>query len=129
MSKRGRIPKQANLKTGHRDNSLQVLKGGSEFTKPKARAQWLTATRRYWKKYWDSELSSTAQAVDLPAFYRLFQFYDQVERANRMILKLGNKGLLSVESVPKMDDHIYQGLGCQKDSFLILSQVCGILHF
>ena len=31
MSKRGRIPKQNELKTGHRDNNLQVLKGGAEF--------------------------------------------------------------------------------------------------
>lgn len=50
------------------------------------------------ENYWNSELSSTAQQVDLPAFYRLFQFYDEVERANRMVLKMGNKGLLSVGS-------------------------------
>jgi len=127
MSKRGRIPKQANLKTGHRDNSLQVLKGGSEFPKPKARAQWLTATRRYWKKYWDSELSSTAQAVDLPAFYRLFQFYDQVERANRMILKLGNKGLLSVGSQgqPKVNPLIDLSIKLEP-SILKLEQELGL---
>ena len=41
MSKRGRIPKQAELKTGHRDNNIQVLHGGAEFTKPKPKAQWL----------------------------------------------------------------------------------------
>jgi len=98
MSKRGRIPKQAELKTGHRENNIQVLHGGAEFTKPKAKAQWLTNTRRYWTNYWNSELASTAQQVDLPAFYRLFQYYDQVERANRIILKNGNKGLLSVGS-------------------------------
>ena len=98
MSKRGRIPKKAELKTGHRDNGLQVLKGGAEFTKPKPKHQWLAATKRNWKNYWNSELASTAQSVDLPAFFRLFQFYDEVDRANRMILKLGNNGLLSVGS-------------------------------
>ena len=98
MSKRGRIPKQNELKTGHRDNNLQVLKGGAEFPKPAVKHQWLASTKRNWKNYWNSELSSTAQPVDLPAFYRLFQFYDEVERANRMVLKMGNKGLLSVGS-------------------------------
>ena len=98
MAKRGRIPKKNELKTGHRENNIQVLRGGAEFTKPKPKHKWLASTKNNWTNYWNSELSSTAQNVDLPAFYRLFQFYDQVERANRMILKLGNKGLLSVGS-------------------------------
>ena len=43
-------------------------------------------------------MSSTAQSVDLPAFYRLFQYYDENERATRVIVRLGNEGLLSVGS-------------------------------
>ena len=98
MGKRGRIPKQKDKLTGHRDNSLSVIQGGKAFETPKANSRWLTKTRNYWKQYWDSELSSTAQQVDFPAFYRLFQYYDEVERANRTIQNLGNKGLLSVGS-------------------------------
>ncbi len=98
MGKRGRIPKQKDKLTGHRDSTLSVLQGGKGFETPKANSRWLTKTRNYWKQYWDSELASTAQQVDFPAFYRLFQYYDEVERANRTIQNLGNKGLLSVGS-------------------------------
>ena len=89
MGKRGRIPKQKDKLTGHRDNSLSVIQGGKGFETPKANSRWLTKTRNYWKQYWDSELASTAQQVDFPAFYRLFQYYDEVERANRTIQNLG----------------------------------------
>jgi len=98
MSKRGRIPKQKDKLQGHRDNSLSVIQGGKKFETPKPNSRWLTKTRKYWQEYWDSDLAQTAQKVDFPAFYRLFQFYDEVERANRMVLKMGNKGLLSVGS-------------------------------
>ena len=40
-------------------------------------------------------MASTAQIVDLPAFYRLFQYYDEAERANRTIARQGNAGLLA----------------------------------
>ena len=98
MAKRGRLPKQKDKLTGHRDNSLNVIQGGKSFETPKPNSRWLTKTRSYWKEYWDSELASTAQRVDFPAFYRLFQYYDEVERANRTIQNMGNKGLLSVGS-------------------------------
>ena len=98
MGKRGRIPKQKDKLTGHRDSTLSVLQGGKAFETPKANSRWLTKTRNYWKQYWDSELASTAQQVDFPAFYRLFQFYDEVERANRTIQNMGNGGLIDVGS-------------------------------
>ena len=98
MGKRGRIPKQKNKLTGHRDNSLSVIQGGKAFKTPKANSRWLAKTKRYWNEYWNSDLASTAQKVDFPAFYRLFQFYDEVERANRTIQNMGNSGLLGVGS-------------------------------
>jgi len=98
MGKRGRIPKQKNKLTGHRDNSLSVIQGGKAFETPKANSRWLAKTKRYWNEYWNSDLASTAQKVDFPAFYRLFQFYDEVERANRTIQNMGNSGLLGVGS-------------------------------
>ena len=45
-----------------------------QFETPKPISRWLTKTRKYWNEYWDSDLAQTAQKVDLPAFYRLFQF-------------------------------------------------------
>ena len=98
MAKRGRIPKQKDKLTGHRDSSLSVIQGGKAFETPKANSRWLAKTKRYWNEYWDSDLASTAQKVDFPAFYRLFQFYDEVERANRTIQNMGNSGLLGVGS-------------------------------
>ena len=98
MGKRGRIPKQKNKLTGHRDNSLSVIQGGKAFETPKANSRWLAKTKRYWNEYWNSDLASTAQKVDFPAFYRLFQFYDEDERANRTIQNMGNSGLLGVGS-------------------------------
>ena len=98
MGKRGRIPKQKDKLTGHRDSSLSVIQGGKAFETPKANSRWLAKTKRYWNEYWDSDLASTAQKVDFPAFYRLFQFYDEVERANRTIQNMGNSGLLGVGS-------------------------------
>ena len=98
MGKRGGIPKQKNKLTGHRDNSLSVIQGGKAFETPKANSRWLAKTKRYWNEYWNSDLASTAQKVDFPAFYRLFQFYDEVERANRTIQNMGNSGLLGVGS-------------------------------
>ena len=98
MAKRGRLPKQKDKLTGHRDSSLSVIQGGKAFETPKANSRWLAKTKRYWNEYWDSDLASTAQKVDFPAFYRLFQFYDEVERANRTIQNMGNSGLLGVGS-------------------------------
>ena len=98
MAKRGRIPKQKDKLQGHRDNSLSVIQGGKAFETPKANSRWLAKTKRYWNEYWNSDLASTAQKVDFPAFYRLFQFYDEVERANRTIQNMGNSGLLGVGS-------------------------------
>ncbi len=98
MGKRGRIPKQKDKLTGHRESTLSVLQGGKRFETPKANSRWLTKTRNYWKQYWESELASTAQQVDFPAFYRLFQYYDEVERANRTIQNMGNGGLIDVGS-------------------------------
>ena len=98
MAKRGRLPKQKDKLTGHRDSSLSVIQGGKAFETPKANSRWLAKTKRYWNEYWDSDLASTAQKVDFPAFYRLFQFYDEVERANRTIQNMGNGGLIDVGS-------------------------------
>ena len=98
MAKRGRIPKQKDKLQGHRDNSLSVIQGGKQFDTPKPISRWLTKTRKYWNEYWDSDLAQTAQKVDFPAFYRLFQFYDEVERANRTIQNMGNGGLIDVGS-------------------------------
>ena len=57
---RGRLPKQKDKLTGHRDNSLSVLQGGKSFETPKANSRWLTKTRNYWTQYWDSDLASVA---------------------------------------------------------------------
>ena len=92
---RGPLPKDKTNLVGHRDNNLTMLNGGRNMPIPKPNSRWTTKTIRYWKAYWDSELASTAQVVDLPAFYRLFQYYDEAERANRTIARQGNSGLLA----------------------------------
>ena len=98
MGKRGRIPQQKDKLVGHRDNSLSVIQGGKAFETPKHNTRWLTKTKHYWKEYWDSDLASTAQKVDFPAFYRLFQYYDEVERANRVVQSQGSAALLGTGS-------------------------------
>tara|TARA_Y100001973_G_C5147082_1_gene305995 strand:+ start:134 stop:646 length:513 start_codon:yes stop_codon:yes gene_type:complete len=92
---RGPIPKNKNELVGHRDNSLTILNGGKSNLQPKPNSRWIAKTKSYWKEYWSSELAVAAQAVDLPAFYRLFQYYDEAERANRVIARQGNAGLLA----------------------------------
>lgn len=98
MGKRGRIPQQKDKLVGHRYNTLSVIQGGKAFETPKHNTRWLTKTKHYWKEYWDSDLASTAQKVDFPAFYRLFQYYDEVERANRVVQSQGSAGLLGTGS-------------------------------
>ena len=98
MGKRWRIPQQKDKLVGHRDNTLSVIQGGKAFETPKHNTRWLTKTKHYWKEYWDSDLASTAQKVDFPAFYRLFQYYDEVERANRVVQSQGSAGLLGTGS-------------------------------
>lgn len=98
MGKRGRLPKQKEKLVGHRDNSLTVIDGKGGIEKPLPNSKWTTSTKRYWDEYWSSEISSATQMVDLPALYRLFQFYDEVERANKTIARQGNAGLLSTGS-------------------------------
>jgi len=95
MAPKGPIPKNKKDLTGHRDNSLTILSGGKSILQPTANSRWTTKTIKYWKQYWNSELATTAQEVDLPAFYRLFQYYDLTERANRVISRQGNAGLLA----------------------------------
>jgi len=95
MAPKGPIPKDKTKLTGHRDNSLTMLQGGKNFPTPKPNSRWVAKTIKYWNEYWNSELAATAQAVDLPAFYRLFQYYDETERANRVIARQGNSGLLA----------------------------------
>ena len=95
MAPKGPLPKNKKDLTGHRDNSLTILNGGKQMQTPNANSKWTAKTIRYWDSYWDSELAATAQVVDLPAFYRLFQFYDEAERSNRVIARQGNKGLLA----------------------------------
>ena len=98
MGKRGRIPKDKDKLVGHRDNSLNVIKGGVAFDAPKPNSRWLRRTKTQWQDYWGSDLAKTAQIVDFPAFYRLFQFYDEAERANRTIQSMGSAGLIDVGS-------------------------------
>ena len=98
MGKRGRIPKDKDKLVGHRDNNLNVIKGGVSFDVPKPNSRWLRKTKTQWQDYWDSDLAKTAQIVDFPAFYRLFQFYDEAERANRTIQQMGSAGLIDVGS-------------------------------
>ena len=98
MAKRGRIQKANSV--GHRDHTITILQGDKELTyeRPKPYRQWLKITRERWDTYWDSDLSQMTQLVDLPALERLFQYYDQIDRANRAIRKGGSKMLLGTGS-------------------------------
>ena len=98
MAKRGRIQKANSV--GHRDHTITILQGDKELTyeRPKPYRQWLKITRERWDTYWDSDLSQMTQLVDLPALERLFQYYDQIDSANRGIRKGGSKNLLGVGS-------------------------------
>ncbi len=98
MVKRGRIQKADSV--GHRDHTITILQGSKELTfeRPKPYTQWLKITQERWDTYWDSDLSQMTQLVDLPALERLFQYYDQIDRANRAIRKGGSKMLLGTGS-------------------------------
>ena len=98
MAKRGRV--QQPDSQGHRDNTITILQGDKELTfkRPEPYKAWLKITRDRWETYWDSDLSQMTQLVDLPALERLFQYYDQIDRANRAIRKGGSKMLLGTGS-------------------------------
>ena len=98
MAKRGRIQKADSV--GHRDHTITILQGSKELTfqRPKPYRQWLKITKERWDIYWDSDLSQMTQLVDLPALERLFQYYDQIDRANRAIRNGGSKNLLGIGS-------------------------------
>lgn len=105
MAKRGRIQKADSV--GHREHTITILQGDKELTyeRPKPYSQWLKVTKERWDTYWDSDISQMTQSVDLPALERLFQYYDETERASRTLRKLGSKGLLSKGSTgqPKIN--------------------------
>ena len=107
MAKRGRIQKADPV--GHRDNqnTITILQGDKELTyeRPKPYSSWLKITKERWDTYWESDLSKLTQLVDLPILERLFQYYDETERASRTIRKMGSKGLLSKGSTgqPKVN--------------------------
>lgn len=84
MGERGPLPKPRNKAQGHRSHELVVLQGGKTKA-PLAPRHVTPAVRKAWRAYWASEVSSVAQEVSLPAIRRLFELYDQRERAMEIV--------------------------------------------
>lgn len=84
MGKRGPLPKPPETAQGHRPHELVLLKGGAKKA-PRPPSGLTPATRKAWHAYWASEVSSVAQEVALPAIRRLFELYDQRERAMELV--------------------------------------------
>ena len=99
MAKRGRIQKTDPV--GHRSSDhITILQGSTELTyeKPKPYDRWLKITKERWDNYWASDLAKMTQIVDLAVVERLHQYYDQIERCNRVIRQNGSKEMISVGS-------------------------------
>lgn len=84
MGKRGPLPKPPAKAQGHREHELVLLTMPPPSI-PKAPRGLTPAVRRAWKAYWSHEVASAATEVALPAIKRLFDLYDQRERAMELV--------------------------------------------
>lgn len=89
MGRRGPLPKDPDALLGHRSKAPRAPSAPAPgaFRPPRARADWLPATRAAWRAFWASDMASVAAAVDLPAIGRLFAMYDQHARAMEVVGK------------------------------------------
>lgn len=77
-------PRKAEGAQGHRSHDLVVLPGTGREIPPAPRGLSLPV-RKAWKVYWQSEVAQVARDPALPAIRRLFQLYDQYERATAIL--------------------------------------------
>lgn len=84
---RGRLPKPPDRRQGHRTPRAVVLAAGR--IRPPAPKGLLKGTRERWDSYWNSELANATRDAHLPAIERLFQRYDERERAYRVVRTAG----------------------------------------
>lgn len=90
MGKRGPIGDDQ----GHRDHIALVPApgpGGAPARRraPKAPTDLLPHNRAAWTTYWKSDVAQVAEDVDLPAVRRLFELYDQRDRAFEIVRSAG----------------------------------------
>lgn len=89
---------------------------------PSAKREWLVATRKRWTAYWGSQLSRLLDPVsDLPALERLFDLYDERERAMREFrrkrLVQGSKGQLVLNPLGRLMKEYDQEIRQLEDRF------------
>jgi P27 family predicted phage terminase small subunit len=87
LGSRGPQPKSAAKR--QRRNRQPALAVVSVPEKPKPPKRLLKATRDRWATYWESDVAKVAQAAHLPIIERLFTYYDERERAYRLVRKEG----------------------------------------
>jgi|TARA_Y100000034_G_scaffold63208_1_gene76463 P27 family predicted phage terminase small subunit len=106
MGKRGPSAKPPDVAQGHRNRGLVVVDNEKAMEAPPPPSGLLAQTRRDWHTYWESDVASLAEDVDLPALRRLFRMYDQHERAMRVVRKaLTVKGSMGQIRVNPLADY------------------------
>lgn len=86
MGRRGPLKKPQERAQGHRPHtgtSLTVIPGKA-VDAPEPPKGLLKSSREAWDAYWQSDVAQVAQEVDMPAIRRLFEAYDQYERAMKI---------------------------------------------
>lgn len=85
MGKRGPLP-QPTTRSSHRKRPESAIAAVVQLPSPRPRIPTapkglLTSTRRSWRAFWTSNLANVVTEVHLPGLRRLFQLYDQRDRA------------------------------------------------
>ena len=86
MGARGPQPKAIGRQRRNRAVELVV---SSRLDPPAVPRGLLKVTRERWERYWESDIAKVAQQADFPAIERLFQLYDERDRAYRQVRRDG----------------------------------------
>src|SRR5436309_1180615 len=80
-------PAERRQRRNQSDVGLVLVDGSGPAHPPPAKG-WLVATKQRWQSYWSSPVARVVDtSSDMPALCRLFELYDQAERAQRSLRK------------------------------------------
>lgn len=72
-----------------RNKRPPLVLDGARTKAPSAPGYYLDITRKRWGAYWVSEFAQVVRVSQMPMIYRLFDRYDERERAMRVVRKQG----------------------------------------